>query len=185
MSSDFQTKKIMRLFQALDYDNNGFLERSDLVKEAANLAELRGLDPKSKEASTLSQMLEAMYKDLFTMAGPKGNATCEQLVGFWQKIASGVRANDMGALEGLKMAGRATMALLDADKSNTITYTEYDAWVRSLNPAVKFDTKAAWQKLDADKDGCLTVTEMDKVLREFFVDGDPNAAGSYLLGPIS
>jgi Ca2+-binding EF-hand superfamily protein len=179
--SPFQQKKLARMFDLLDGNRDGHLERADYLRRVDACARLRGWPAGSPEyVRNLQHALEEWENLSETVdADRDGWVTREEFLRFGETYLDdrdAVRSFARGDVQLLFDA-------MDSDADGRVTVEEYRAYLEVCGA----DTSAAatfFAHADVDEDGQMTRAEMAHAFEEFFLSNDPAAAGNLLFGPL-
>ncbi|MBZ6131579.1 MULTISPECIES: EF-hand domain-containing protein [Streptomyces] len=176
-------RKIDVCFRHFDTDDNGSIDREDLL--------------------TLGAQLLSKFGEPVT--SPKGVALMDGMTRFWDALVAAAdqdgdqrlsldeyRACMTGAFveapEGFDTSFRplaeAVCALLDTDGDGQVDEREFQAWQEVFRTAPEHRAEA-FRKLDTDGSGKLTVDELLAAVREYYLSPDADATGNWLYGPVA
>jgi Ca2+-binding EF-hand superfamily protein len=171
--ADIQERKLMRHFDLLDIDRNGYIEQDDIVAFAERITEAAGAmgTPQSqalrKEGDRLWQSLQMQL-----------DADGDQRISRDEFISAGDL--DMIMKEAVKF-GVASFDVTDTDQDGKISLAEWIRRDQKLGVA-KADSQKGFQQLDHDGDGFVSKAEYSKGVEEFYMSDDDAAPGNWAFG---
>ncbi|MEV0616436.1 hypothetical protein AB0I81_24180 [Nonomuraea sp. NPDC050404] len=180
MPNDLIERKNSLLFAWMDHTGRGWLTREDYEHMSDRLAALGRPEERRNQAAVREDFMR-----WWPMLQEAGAVDAEGRVGRAEFLAC-MRANvaePKPFIEGvvLPLADR-LLKTLDTDRSGMLSYEEYVRLYEGLN--VPSDTSGpAFHRLDRDGDGAISHAEWCTAIEEFFLSGDPEAPGNWLLGP--
>jgi Ca2+-binding EF-hand superfamily protein len=177
----FQERKLARMFEVMDVNGDGLIDRSDFTARVAAVARLscwgdhspeyiHNLDASLKEWRALCETVDTDQDGSITIAEflSWGNIFLDD--------RAAVRAWARGDVQLLFDA-------VDTDGDERITIEEY----RTYLTVCGVDGSAAdafFAHADLNEDGRVTRSEMSHAVEEFFVSENPKAGGNFLFGPL-
>lgn len=182
MRSDIQKIKVYNLFQALDVENNGYLERADLDALARRLAEGQGKAQGSPLHAELEGKLRAFWNELvaYLDSNTDGRVSREEFLQFSRRI--GNRAPLGAAEQGLQEVNDVIFTMADHDGSGTISEREFVQCMRSYGVSDSA-AAAAFRLIDADRNSRITRDEWQGFLRDVFQSQALSDASALVFGP--
>lgn len=177
----FQRRKIERLFETMDLNRDGMLERSDFRQRVDKLARLRGWDPDGPEYARNLEFAIESWQGVREFADVDDDARISRdeflrYASIFLDDREAVRAYARGDAQLLFDA-------MDVDADGHITLEEYRTWLGICG----LDATAAdafFAHADLDEDGRMTRAEMSHAIEEYLISDDPSAGGNYLFGPL-
>ncbi len=179
--SAFQRRKLGRMFDVLDADGDGFVERSDYTGRVDACARLAGWADDAPEPGRNRRFALQSWEALAESADQDedGRVSREEFM-HWAEIflddRDAVRAYARGDVQLLFDA-------IDADGDGRITAEEYRRYLEACG----VDTSAAaafFAYADLDENGRIGRDEMSHAFEEFLLSENPRAAGNFLFGPL-
>ncbi|MFI5924303.1 EF-hand domain-containing protein [Streptomyces anulatus] len=171
--------KLERQFDALDADNDGYLDWSDfqqLVDRFVSVFELGKNDPR---AGGIQAFYQLYWQELIRHAQPDG-----------QKLSKGdfiqgsrLLSVDTSRLNVVEGWGQATFDCMDTNGDNEVTKEEFEKFQKKVWKISQPDIET-FNMLDLDGDGYISRQEFIRATREYFYSSDPNDAGSFLFGQV-
>jgi Ca2+-binding EF-hand superfamily protein len=168
MASEFQRSKVDLVFGAMDADGDGFLTANDFRLLAQRWAGLRGSDEE-----LLSAVMLGWWTTLQSVAGGADHVTVGDVLNVVDVLP--------GNIEPVLGTADAMFSAVDANHDDYVSEDEYRMMV---NAWTGDDSETVFAKLDADGDGRLSRHEFATLWAEFWAGDDPEAAGSYVFGPV-
>lgn len=178
--TELQKTKQVHLFNVLDYNEDGVLERQDFIDVADRLSDLRNYEEGSSKREAVRQEILRMWTNAKSLSGKEDEEqlTLEDWLAHEQEVIdSEVLINSY--VQGL---ARAIFDTLDGNNDGVISEDEYLKFFQSFR-GEEGDGTAAFQKLDVDGKGYLTRKEFLEVVTEFHLSDDSDAPGNWLFGP--
>lgn len=188
---ELQSRKLEHMFRRIDADGDGVIGPDDFERHAGALAGLRGLRAGTPAAEAIRGPITGWWErisETIASDGAAGNGRCDLSVwlDFWSSWLAAIMANAAigggPALEQMKATTVSTFEALDADGDGHVSAAEYDAWLGSWGRRVQ--SRRSFMLMDEDGDGLLTKEQVVRLLKEFFLTNDPEAAGNHLFGPL-
>jgi hypothetical protein len=183
MPSDFQRKKLKRIFDLFDTDKNGFLEQSDYEAEARRVAELRGWSPGS------AQFDEVQSKYKFVWNGIRegfdtnrdSKVSFEEWVTGVEKRAAEAQGQSDNAYRGFV---EFVFNVFDRDADGALVGDDYVQFCQAygIDAVIARATFAKLTRNDADR---LSKDDVVHRVREFYQSTDPSVPGNAFFGPIA
>ena len=180
MLTDFQKKKLGRLFTVLDADHNNQLERADYTAIVSNLAAMHSWQPGSTEYTQLEELYYSIWDSLKALADQNndGSVSQEEFFDFHAQMLS--------TPELFKQITLGTVDLLfqafDRDNSGTLSrddFRDFFAAYRITDPGAADE---AFKRLDVSGDGQISKSEAVQRVHEYYFSSDPAAGGNWLFG---
>jgi len=163
-------QKLIRLFEILDYDNNGTIELRDFEQAVQKLAQLRGWEASSSEYKLMHSSWIAFGVLLLDLADRDGNGQIE--MSEWLECWELRLDYDLS---------QAFLKLIDANEDGKIAIEE----LRTFYDAYQIDTRdfqETFNTLDRNLDGYISSEELKKNFAEFIYSEEVQVAGNWLFG---
>ena len=172
MLSDLRRRKLTTVFNALDFNGNGVVERADYTAIAEKLAVLSGWDVGSDGYAAIHGLLAAWWERTRESAdvNDDGIVTSEE---FYTMVETA----DEAAVE---QTGPVLFDTLDSSGEGVISPAEYRIF--GTAHAIAGDTDELFVRLDTDGDGQISRDEFTQLWLEFVLGEDESAAGNWLYG---
>jgi Ca2+-binding EF-hand superfamily protein len=181
MLTDFQRRKLSRMFEMYDVDKNGLVEQTDYEQIAKNLSSIYGLSAGSPERAQLHATHMAFWNSVRQLSSEQAQSrvTREEFVNGYGKLV-GNKQSFLAQMGGL---ADAVIAISDRNGDGQLSVKEYADNLRGFDMALsEQDAIEAARHLGIDGDGQLSRAEIMRLLEEFFYSEDPKAVGNGLLG---
>lgn len=179
MLSEFQKRKLTRLFQHHDQDHDGFLTKMDYEGFARRVCELWDYPPGTAEYEAFYAQNVAVWDYVQSVADQDGDkrVSADEFLASYE-----ITLGDETLMDRM-VAGYATSAfqLADRDGDGKISREEFLGLVGCYGLAQQ-PAQKAFSLLDADGTGYLTNERIVEIYRQFLGD-DPDAPGNWLMGP--
>jgi Ca2+-binding EF-hand superfamily protein len=148
-SSEFE-----RIFEYLDKDHNGAVDRGDLDLAVNNVAAVFGLAEGSSKVRLLRDHYTTLWDNLAAAADTDkdGQLNREE----FGKALLGVSTGD--SLTNPSSSLSVEFAIADSDDDGSITKDEFVKLVQAFRPGT-LDVEAAFARIDKDNDGSITFDE--------------------------
>jgi EF hand len=197
MLTEFQKRKLMKLFSMYDACNLGVLKISDFECLVERLADLRGWEVDSIPYDDISSKFIYLWNRMRSEIKNVYNSRPEILnnpeawntqirtqitLEEWFIYFDAVLGNKDYHEEVLALSS-AIFTVVDTDESGHLDKAEWADLFRVYNiPIIYVDETFA--KIDINRDGNLSKEEVMTMINEFYFSNDPDSAGSYMFGPI-
>lgn len=177
MASEFQRRKVAPVFDAMDVDGDGFLERSDFEALTARWTDKRGSQPGSEGHDRLTRTMMGWWETL--LAGSDQDR--DEKVTLDEVLALVDRLGTM--LNAVTRTAAAMFEAIDEDTDGWISAAEYRQLVETWTGRAT-DTDEVFARLDLDGDGQLSNGEFIELWTQFWVGDDPDEPGSWVFGKV-
>jgi len=180
MLTPLQTRKLTRLFQLYDADNNGLLDAGDYALVAQNAASALGYQPDTADYVTLQTAYMGIWQGVRQLANidNHGQLTLPAFLSSYDKLIS---QKALFAAVILEMA-KQTVQFQDRNNDGKVDAEEHALYAMAHNIGHE-EAMATFRRFDRDGDGYLTTAELTQNIEEFFCSDDPDAPGNWLAGP--
>ncbi len=184
MLSDLQRRMRTKVFHLLDFNKDGFLERSDFELIARNIANIRGWHAESSEYAHILAKYAAIWTVLYAPLDQNGDGK----VSLDEYLA--VAATYVGEVEEIQEhkggivaeTARSLFDILDLDGNGVIGLEEYRTILKVFGKGENLADEV-FPRLDLNGDGRISRTEFAQLVREYFAGDDRQAPGNWLFGP--
>ncbi|WP_030419149.1 EF-hand domain-containing protein [Streptomyces sp. SCSIO 75703] len=181
--TDLLHHKIDLCFRHFDTDDNGVIDREDLLTLGAHLLSRFGEPVTSPKGTALMDGMARFWDALVAVADENGDGVLSREE--YRACMTGAFVTSPDGFEtSFRPLAEAVVTLLDTDGDGEVDEGEFRAWQEVFRTAPE-DRAAAFQRLDTDGSGSLTVDELLTAVREFYVSPDAGAAGNWLYGPVA
>lgn len=196
MITEFQKRKLMKLFSMYDACNLGVLKISDFECLAQRLGNLRNWKPDSSAYEDMNSKfiylwnrMRAEIKNVYNsqphiLNNPDAWNTyvrTQVTLDEWFTYFEVVLAKPEYQQEVLDLSD-AIFTVVDTDTSGHLDKAEWADLFRVYNiPVIYVDETFA--KIDVNGDGTLDREEVMSMIKEFYFSNDPVANGNYMFGP--
>ncbi len=177
MASEFQRRKMAGVFDAMDADANGLLEREDFEALTERWVGIRGWEPGSSDYEHMRGILMGWWAGLVAM----GDVNNDGKVSFDELM---LLVDRLGAMRAeVEATADAMFDAIDESGDGRISVEEHkqvvEAWMGTGEGA-----EEAFPRLDLDGDGHLSRDEFRELWFEFWAGADESAPGQWMFGPV-
>ncbi|MQS09014.1 EF-hand domain-containing protein [Streptomyces alkaliphilus] len=177
-AQDIVTLKLEREFDAMDANQDGYLDWSDYQQLADRYIQAYRLDRNDRRARALQTFHQIYWLELLRHAGVDSDRlTKEQFV-----MANRLAVIDTSRLNVTEGGGHAIFDVIDVDGDNEISKDEFARFLRDVRRSDAPDAMEMFPLLDVDGDGMISRMEFIRAIREHYLSHDPNAPGSMFFG---
>ena len=177
MASEFQRRKVAPVFDAMDVDGDGFLERSDFEALTARWTENRGHPPSSEGHDRLTRAMMRWWESLLTPSDHErdGKVTLDDVL---------AAVDRFGAMfDTVTRTAAAMFEAIDGNADGWISAEEYHQLIETWTGRTA-DTDEIFARLDLDGDGELSNREFIELWTQFWIGDDPGEPGSWVFGKV-
>ncbi|MCP6759694.1 MAG: EF-hand domain-containing protein [Fischerella sp. CENA71] len=179
MISELLKRKLAVLFQGLDVDKNGFVEREDFDQITSNLAQIRGWEPSSPDYENLHNQLLLMWEQYWIDADlDKDNKV--SLDEFVESYSKQFAVDSDSSVAAWEQPMATLFDVIDINGDKKIGLEEY----KQLLTAFGFNTSGyeeIFQQLDTNGDGYISKQEYLQLIKEYCGE-NPEATGNLFYG---
>jgi Ca2+-binding EF-hand superfamily protein len=197
MLTEFQKRKLIKLFSMYDACNLGVLKISDFEQLAQRLAVLRGWKVDSIQYEDISSKFIYLWNRMRSEIKNVYNSLPEVLNNpeAWNtQIRSQVTVEEWFTYFGVVLNNSeyhqeivdlsdAIFNVVDIDESGHLDKGEWADLFRVYNISVLY-VDESFAKIDVNGDGTLSKDEVVSMIEDFYFSNDPAEAGNYMFGPI-
>lgn len=176
-------RKIELCFGHFDADDDGFIDREDLLTLGSQLLSRFGEPVTSLRGVELMDGMTRFWDALVDVADQDGDERLD-LDEYRDAMLGAFVESDEGFDASFRPLAEAVCALLDTDGDGEVSEREFAVWQDVFRTAPE-DRDEAFRRLDTDGSGSLTVDELLSAIREYYRSPDADAAGNWLYGPIA
>ena len=165
-------QKLMHLFNLLDRDRNGTIERQDLQRFGEDLAKLRNWLPDTAQYQELQAACIGLSDLLHTLADRDGNQQIDPVE--WLHCWEQPQQID-------NKFAHYFLRIIDANKDNQATLDELSTFYQALGISA-LSIKEAFNTLDLNQDGHLSQSEFEAIFAQFLYSDDVQVPGNWMFG---
>lgn len=175
MASELQRRKVAGVFDAMDVDGDGFLEREDFQALAERWTAVRDLAPGDPDHAKLTGIMMGWWETLLAASDRDRDdkATLDEVLLVVDRLP--------GMLDAVEATAAAMFEAVDENGDDLISAEEYRQLIETWNGRA-VDTDAIFSRLDLDGDGHLSRAEFTALWVEFWVGDDPTSPGTWVFG---
>jgi len=177
MASDFQRRKIVGVFEAMDGDGRGYLVAGDFEALAARWTTLRGLAPDSDEDARLRAIMLGWWAALSSAAvavdGDGERVELDDVLAVVDQLPA--------MTEAVTATADAMFEATDENADNRISQAEYRQLIEAWNGR-ETDTDEIFELLDLNGDGYISREEFRLLWTQFWAGDDPQSPGTWVFG---
>ncbi|MCD0451031.1 EF-hand domain-containing protein [Actinocorallia sp. API 0066] len=180
-TSELQDRKLDRVFDQLDVNRDGVVDREDLAGLGARFLIGFGEPPTSAPGRALLEAFDQVWAALMSRLDldAESRVTRDQFRrGMAEAFITGPDYEPV-----LRPVAQAVARICDADADGLIDPVAFRT-MQTAYGTPEGDIVTAFGALDADGDGMVTVVELERAAREFYTGDDPAAGGNWLFGRI-
>jgi Ca2+-binding EF-hand superfamily protein len=183
MLSEIQTRKHTFIFDLIDFDGNGFIEKNDFAGIAENLCVVRGEEVDTPQSNQILAQCEQLWKGLETHIDENndGKCTLEEWLKFIETNLSNGSSDKVNEL--LNSAVGQLFDLYDTDSNGDISLPEYLDIFLSFNLNASLVGKS-FLLLDANGDGSISKNELLTFIKELLTSSEINDTGNWIFGDV-
>lgn len=181
MLTKFQEKKLTHYFNILDYDRNGYIEESDFLEIAENLATLWDLDYDSDEYYEAIEVFRQYWKEFVSFVKPVKKDKSSLME--WLYFADEVIVNGSNEVYD-KYVNKIMSELInnfDTNRDGKLSLYEYLDFFCAYRIEARYSAKS-FDKLDLDHDGFISTSELLAGVKEFYRSDNVESKGNWLFG---
>jgi Ca2+-binding EF-hand superfamily protein len=180
MLTDFQLKKLPKMFALNDNNGDGVITQEDFEEAARVLGRFRGLEPGTPAYEEMTRTVMARWDNLRAECDANGDnrVTLEEWLAHWDEVLSTEGEYDRVG----KPISAAVARALDTDGDGQISPQEYAQWISRWG-VDEMAARECFARLDLNGDGQLSQEEFVTLVAQFFQSSDPSSPGNWLLGP--
>ena len=180
MISDLQERKLKRIYEILDFNNNGVIEEGDFISIAENLCILWDLKEGSDEyENMMNRFAEGWKRFNYYVNNEDERVDWEYLLKLANEFLVEENAERFSAYVE-EFAGE-IFDNFDTNNDGNISVDEYIDLFVAYRIEVRYSAKA-FRKLDRNHDNMISRDELMKAVNEFFLSSDEDAPGNWLFG---
>ncbi|MEM1368755.1 MAG: EF-hand domain-containing protein [Cyanobacteria bacterium P01_H01_bin.15] len=180
MLTEFQTRKLLKLFSMYDADHDGFLVKKDFSDIAKKLANLRNWGLRSPRYLAIDSQLTQNWKCLEGEADTDGDhrVSIDEWLAFYDSVLSDPQKYE----QRVKKLMDLVFEVFDTDGDGLISKSEWSNLLVVYNVCAVYGERS-FDALDTNHDGYLNQTEMLSLLEDFYYSEDPQNPANSMFGP--
>lgn len=181
--SSLRERKLDHLFNILNANRDGYLEKHEFLAFADKLA--TELGNRSEQQLLRARIGQRTFWNLLQRQSDSngdGKVSRAELLA-WGRAVNAEIAADSEKAAFLRRWSDPQFFLMDASGDGTISATEYAAFCRAFG--IAGDSADLFRRLDRYGDGIISRDDFFHLCVEFVSSDDPNAAGNILWGELS
>jgi Ca2+-binding EF-hand superfamily protein len=177
MASEFQRRKVARVFDAMDVDGDGFLERSDFEALTARWTEERGCAPGTEGHDRLVRTMMGWWETLLAASDQNRDdkVTLDEVLAVVDRLGT--------MLDAVTKTAAVMFEAIDENTDGWISAEEYRQLIQTWTGRAT-DTGEVFARLDLDGDGQLSNREFIELWTQFWVGDDPTQPGTWVFGKV-
>lgn len=180
MLSELQQRKLRRLFQLTDFNQDGHIQRDDYEESIKIYGQMRGISSDSEEYQQRLDVYQAEWEDLRQNADADGDGR----VSFDEFLAHQERilADEDYFNQTVGKVAHVFLSTMDGDRDGKINLQEFLTGHAGFQVDVA-TSESIFNLINQDGDDSVTYEEMFEVVRRFYYSTDPDDPANYLMGP--
>jgi len=177
MLTQFQQRKLGKMFDLYDVNKDGYIEAADYARVGEGFALGTGCAPGSADFERLRATYLGFWEHLRQAADSDqdGRVTRDEFVASYDAL--------LAMRETIASVSQGILQMTDHDGDGKISQAEFAANMRAYGVEAPAAAEA-FGHLDRDGDGFIDNTELLQNVEEFFFGEDENAPGNWLVGPL-
>ncbi|MFY0605829.1 MAG: EF-hand domain-containing protein [Cyclobacteriaceae bacterium] len=183
MPSPLQIEKLTHLFNIIDFDHNGKIEKSDFDGIIDNIDVFTSILHKSSDNISLMADGETIWREIVQYFANSKLLfiTLEQWIQFINKHF--LEQDDETIERNVQKLVYRIQKVFDKDGDVQISRLEFLSIFVSCRVEVRYANEC-FKVIDRNQDGQISMDELLSAAKEFFTSSDPEAPGNYLFGKI-
>jgi len=177
MLTQFQQRKLAKMFDLYDVNRDGYIEAADYARVGEGFATGTGCAPGSADFEKLRATYLGFWEQLRQAADADhdGKVTREEFMASYETL--------LAMRETIAGVSQAILQMTDRDGDGKISHAEFAANLQAYGVDAPAAAEA-FRHLDRDGDGFIDTDELLQNVDEFFYGEDENAPGNWLVGPL-
>lgn len=177
MLTQFQERKLAKMFDLYDVNRDGYIEAADYARVGEGFARGTGCAPGSAEYDNLRATYLGFWEQLRQSADTDndGKVTRAEFIASYETLLA-MRETIAGVARGI-------LQMTDRDGDGKITLAEFSANMQAYGVDA-LAAAEAFDHLDRNRDGFIDNEELLRNVEEFFFEEDESAPGNWLVGPL-
>jgi Ca2+-binding EF-hand superfamily protein len=175
VASELQRRKVSGVFNAMDVNGDGFLERADFEALTTRWTTKRNLVSGDPGHTRLTEIMMGWWETLLAASDldRDNKVTLDEVLHVVDRLP------DMP--DAVTATATAIFEAVDENADDRISAGEYRQLIETWNGRPT-DTDAIFPRLDLDNDGYLTREEFTTLWYEFWAGDDPTSPGTWVFG---
>jgi hypothetical protein len=173
MASEFQRRKILGVFDAMDTAARGFLIEDDFAALAERWTTLRGLVPGSEQYERLRAIMLGWWASLSYAATEPQRVLLDDVMTVVDRLP--------GMSEAVQATADAMFEAIDENADDRISQAEYRQLIEAWNGR-ETDTDEVFDLLDLNGDGHISRDEFRLLWTQFWAGDDSSDPGTWVFG---
>ncbi|NEP41959.1 MAG: hypothetical protein F6K35_23085 [Okeania sp. SIO2H7] len=177
MLSPYVQRKLALAFYKYDQSKNGLLEKEDLQLIGKKIAESFGFKEGDRKYQEIIEAYSQAW-DRYLSAADKDGDGKVSLVEFLEARSK----MDPSQIEKNQEFNKYMFDCLDVDGNGTISFKEYEVFLKALGETNEESIKRAFETIDINKDGSISRDEYAKIRSDYGSLEDPEDPSKWFLG---
>ncbi|MEG4288603.1 EF-hand domain-containing protein [Microcoleus sp. C2C3] len=177
--TEFQQKKLTKLFDAYDFDSSKTLAKSDFQLFIDDLTEKLDFQKGSNDYQKVESQLLNFWSDLHQKVGitQDEEITSEAWLSYFDRLLVDENFQSLGIDGSVDLI----FNIIDKDGDGKISLEEYTTLLKSWRIS-EGEIGGIYSKLDLNGDGSLSREELRQLYQDFYYSNDPSAPGNLIHG---
>ncbi len=180
MLTDFQQRKLMKLFSMYDADCDGLIVGEDFDNVAKQLATIANWSARSPKGLTLFNQFSQEWQCLQKASDTDGDRKIS--LDEWFVYYEGVLGDEKQYQERVRSLTALVFDVFDQDGNQKMSQDEWANLLRVYHVSPIY-VPAIFSRLDGDGDGFLSREDVTQAMDDFFYSNDPESPGNQMFGP--
>lgn len=177
MLSPFVQRKIAWAFCKYDQSQNGLIEKEDVLLIAKRVAESFGFKEGDRKYQEIVDAYAKVWDYNFTPVDTDGDGKITLLD--YLEARNKMYPNSVGKTQ---EAYNLMFDCLDVDGNGTISFKEYEIYLKALGETNSEIIKRGFESIDINKDGLISREEYAKIRSDYFNSEDPEDPSKWFYG---
>ena len=180
--TEFQRKKLKKLFDAYDFDSSQSIASSDFHAFIDDLAGKLGYQGGSEDY----ERVKAVFLDFWKGLHQKVGLTQDEEITFdaWLSYFDELLQHENFPSAGIEGSVELVFNILDKNADGKISLEEYTHLLNTWGIS-EAEINGIYSKLDLNGDGSLTREELSQLYHQFYYSNDPNEPGNSIHGLVA
>ncbi|XOV91662.1 MAG: EF-hand domain-containing protein [Bacteroidota bacterium] len=181
MLTILQQIKHRYIFNVLDFDGNGYIEKEDFLAIAENLCLVRGEEVDTEDARLVMEQCMKLWEGLAYYIDENNDNQCslQEWFGFIEEHL--INPKNQEAVLFLNSTVSSIFDLYDVNGDGDITWEEYLDIFLSFRLNASLVGKS-FRTLDVNNDKSLSKNELINAISDFLISDDINLPGNWIFG---